>query len=229
MQNRRHVDRFVILVDAGRLRDTSPTDRRRPSAESRRRACRRSCRSHPSPQRKRGACSARLFGNAWICCQRVIAGPLHQAFHGQRPLVEIDVGIGNVVIVVGKLRERRDVVVAERLRQAMATEHFAEAQSLKCRPSISSESCSLGIANAPSAIRGTSFRSSRRLMPRRSREETLRISSPAGPSLGPALAAAASFSSLCFCSSRGKLRPSATLVSAGLSSLGCSCSSHIVP
>src|SRR6516225_9686878 len=39
-----------------------------------------------------------------------------------------------------------------------------EAQSLNPSPVLSSDSCSLGMANAPSAITGVSFSSSRRLV-----------------------------------------------------------------
>ncbi len=64
--------------------------------------------------------------------QLVVARLLHQAFDGQGPLVEIDVGIDDVVVVVRELFEGSDFVVAEGLRQAMMSEHTSPpAQSLK--------------------------------------------------------------------------------------------------
>ena len=68
------------------------------------------------------ACVLHDLGEGLNLLQRVIAGTLHQTFDRQSPLVEIDVGIGNVVIVVRKLLKGSDVVVAVGLRQAMAAE-----------------------------------------------------------------------------------------------------------
>ena len=54
--------------------------------------------------------------------QLVVARMLDHAFYGERPLLEIDVGVGNVVIVVGKLLEWRDLAVTVGLRHTVLAE-----------------------------------------------------------------------------------------------------------
>src|SRR5581483_1683492 len=65
------------------------------------------------------------FGERLNLLELVVAGTLHQALNGQRPGAKVDIGIQDIVIVVGKALERGHLMVAEGAGQAMAAKELA--------------------------------------------------------------------------------------------------------
>ncbi len=109
-------------------------------------------------------CVLRTLGQGLNLRESVLSRLLYRARHRESPLVEIHLGVIDVVVVNRELIERVSSESANVGAKWPERKSLAEAQSLKPRPPLRSGFCNCGMAKAPSAITGVSFNNSRRLM-----------------------------------------------------------------
>ena len=121
LQDGRHVDGLVVVVDAGDFQILGAEVGADGAQEIRSARAAEVADDVPAFD----ADMARVLhnlGEGLHLRQLVVARMLDHAFYGERPLLEIDVGVGNVVIVVGKLLEWSDLAVTVGLRHTVLAE-----------------------------------------------------------------------------------------------------------